>query len=149
MKNITTEWTPYPLDKVYKITNNVELWPKLFEQYTKVEIIKKTSTYVKFKLFICENHQEFSWISERKLDIENNIVYGQRLDPKYPFNYMKLRWFYTALNNGTKITWIQEFEPNSILESQQKEKLIAHMNNSDITMSKFIGKVNEFIKEEN
>lgn len=52
MKNVTTRWTPFSLEDVYKVTNNIKLWPRLFDNYTKVEILEITTTYVKFKLFI-------------------------------------------------------------------------------------------------
>lgn len=102
---------------------------------------------MKFKLFINENKKEFSWISERKLDINNRIVYGQRLDPKYPFNFMKLKWIYKPEKSGTRLTWIQEFEPSSTLDLKDQQRLIKHMQNTDKTMGKFMGRVNEFIKE--
>lgn len=102
------------IDEVFDLTNNIEMWPQLFTEYEKAEVLEKTENYVKFKLTTHPDAKgrSKSWISERRIDKENLEIHAKRLDPMFPFKYMNITWTYEVLpkNVGVNMTWIQEFE---------------------------------------
>lgn len=111
----------------FDLTNNVQLWPELFEEYTKVEIIEKKENYYKFRLYTLHEGQEISWISERTMDYHNFVTLGQRISPMFPFSKMNLKWEYLQTKNGIEMTWIQNFEISNQIGECQKEKLVNHL----------------------
>jgi aromatase len=40
---------------------------------------------------------------------ENQFAYAEKLDPKFPFQYMKIIWLYRKVDEGIEMTWIQDF----------------------------------------
>ncbi|MFD1465658.1 SRPBCC family protein [Lapidilactobacillus mulanensis] len=102
---------PLPIEIVFAITNNISLWPTLFSEYSKVDILEQKKHFVKFKLYWQnENGEISSWISERK-SLENEYrVLGERVDALYPFKFMKIDWKYNQIGNNTSMTWSQEFD---------------------------------------
>jgi aromatase len=97
---------------VFNITNNVANWPGLFTEYKAVEILKQADNYVKFRLttFPHEEHEEHSWISERRTDSDRYEVRGRRLDNLSPFSVMKIFWKYKDLGeNSCRMIWVQTF----------------------------------------
>lgn len=102
------------IDKVFDLTNQIEMWPKLFTEYQAAEVLEKKDNYIKFRLMTHpdENGKVNSWVSERIIDKENFKVKAKRLEPLYPFTSMEIIWTYEPLpqNTGVNMTWIQEFE---------------------------------------
>ena len=118
------------LKEVFEITNDVRNWPLLFKNYTKVEILEEDENSIKFRLFMNDGQKEISWISLRKTDRKKFSVEGERLDPIFPFDYMKLKWYYEQVKEGTKLSWEQEFIPSKSLDPADQKRLIEHMLNS-------------------
>ncbi|WP_193065160.1 polyketide cyclase [Oceanobacillus oncorhynchi] len=97
--------------KVLEITNDIENWPTLFEEYKKSIIIERLDTEQLSKLeFVLENNEGSSWKSYRFIDKNNLMCLSERVDPVYPFLYMYIKWIYKPAKNGTEMTWIQDFE---------------------------------------
>lgn len=103
-------------DQVFELTNQIELWPELFTEYEKAEVLERGPEYIKFRLamFPEEDGTVKSWVSERRIDRKKREARAKRLDPLYPFGSMDILWTYETLPNdvGVIMTWIQEFEPH-------------------------------------
>ncbi len=98
-----------PYELVFDISNDIPRWTELFgSEYKKAEIIKKEGNKIFFRL---TDDEEKSWVSWRLLHKDNFYTYAERLEPKFPFNYMKIIWLYTPKPEGSvELTWIQHFQ---------------------------------------
>ena len=129
------------IDEVFDITNKIEIWPDLFTEYEKTEVIEKKDNYIKFRLttYANEEGKVKSWVSERKLDKKNYQVFAKRLEPLYPFSTMEIKWIYEPLpqNIGVNMVWIQEFEvdENSPFDVYNME---SYLNKSSRTQMKAV-----------
>lgn len=101
-------------DHVFDLTNNISLWPQLFTEYKTARVLEEKGNYIKFELttFATENKPSKTWVSERFLDKINHSATAERLTPKFPFSYMKIRWEYEVIEKTPAVlmTWIQEFD---------------------------------------
>ncbi|MDP2940359.1 MAG: SRPBCC family protein [Candidatus Omnitrophota bacterium] len=96
-----------PYDKVFDISNDINRWKELFDEYKESEIIKREENKITFKL---TNQEGQSWQSWRLLFKDKKYCYAEREEPKFPFKYMKLVWLYREIApNTTEMTWIQHF----------------------------------------
>jgi aromatase len=120
-KNSITIDAPY--DRLFDITNDIERWPELFEEYTEGRILNREGNKITFQL---TNNQGNSWRSSRVLDKENKVCTAQREDPLFPFKYMNLKWTYEERDEGVQMTWEQDFEmdPKAKYNDAQAEELI-------------------------
>ena len=98
------------LDLVWGVTNNVSRWPELFTEYESVQILHQRGDTVRFRLTMHpdENGIAWSWVSERTTNRERRRVLAQRVETG-PFEYMRIRWTYTEVPEGTLMTWVQDF----------------------------------------
>jgi aromatase len=96
-----------PYDRVFDISNDIERWTELFgEEYKEAKIVKREGNKLTFRLTDNEGN---SWQSFRLLFKDNYFAYAQKLPPEFPFQYMKIIWLYTPQDDGTLMTWIQDF----------------------------------------
>ncbi len=97
-----------PYDKVFDISNDIPRWTELFgSEYKKAEVLKKEGNKITFRL---TDDEDRAWVSIRLLFKDNYFAYAERQEPKFPFKYMKIVWFYTVSPEGVLLTWIQHFE---------------------------------------
>ena len=97
-----------PYDLVFDISNDIPRWTELFgSEYKKAEIVKKEADRITFRL---TDDEDRSWVSWRLLFKDKFFTYSERQEPKFPFQYMKIIWFYTQKPEGVQLTWIQHFE---------------------------------------
>ena len=96
-----------PYDLVFDISNDIERWTELFGgEYTEAKVLKREGNKITFQLTDDEGN---SWQSFRLLFKDNNFAYAQKLEPTFPFDYMKIIWLYTPVPRGILMTWIQFF----------------------------------------
>jgi len=97
-----------PYDLVFDISNHIERWTELFgDEYVKAEVLERKGNQITFRLTDNENK---SWVSYRLLFKEHKFAFASRKDPMFPFKYMKIIWFYHETDEGTLMTWVQDFE---------------------------------------
>ncbi|WP_340021708.1 SRPBCC family protein [Paenibacillus sp. FSL K6-1096] len=122
-------WIHADRNTVFDRTNDIANWTELFTEYQESRVLEQTEAYIRFELttYPEENRPARSWTSERWLDRPNFRITARRLAPLLPFKHMNLEWLYEEQNEGTYMTWIQEFEvdPASGLTGEQVE---AHLN---------------------
>jgi aromatase len=98
------------LDLVWEVTNDVARWTELFTEYESVQILHHHGDTVRFRLTMYpdENGIAWSWVSERTADRQRRRVLAHRVEPG-PFEYMRIRWDYTEVPEGTRMmsSWIR------------------------------------------
>lgn len=101
-----------PVDDVFKITNNVRLWPELFTEYASVEVLEEEENRVTFRLTTHpdESGAQWSWVSTRSTNLERKSTYSERNPSSGPFKQMTIRWWYDSVGEADAVmTWEQEF----------------------------------------
>ncbi len=100
-----------PRQLVWELTNDINRWTELFTEYRSVEVLEQMGTRVLFRLtmFPDENGIAWSWVSERILDPARYEVRAHRVETG-PFMYMHINWRYEEVPDGTRMTWIQDFD---------------------------------------
>jgi aromatase len=116
-----------PLE-VFEITNDIDNWKTLFNEYGHSEVIKREDagrfTRLVFRL---RNREGLEWQSWRILDHEMLTAIAERDEPLFPFLYMHLKWTYEPIAVGTLMTWTQDFEVDPGFGSPEPE-VAARMN---------------------
>lgn len=99
-----------PLDLVWDITNDIENWPRLFTEYSSLEVLSREGDTTAFRLtmFPDDNGKVWSWVSERTVDRAGRTVRARRVETG-PFDRMNILWEYTELPGGTQMRWTQDF----------------------------------------
>lgn len=98
-------------EQVFEITNDIARWSEIFHEYHGAKVISEERdgrwTEIVFELTNAEGH---SWRSWRILDHRELVAIAERRSPLYPFAYMHLHWSYEQVAEGTRMTWVQDFE---------------------------------------
>ena len=98
-------------EKVFAITNDIDRWPVLFDEYSGARVVRREAEGRFTKLiFQLSNAEGRSWQSWRLLDHKELVAIAEREEPLFPFLYMHLKWSYAPVTGGTKMTWMQNFE---------------------------------------
>lgn len=99
-----------PFDLVWDITNDIENWPRLFTEYSSLEVLSREGDTTAFRLTMYpdDNGKVWSWVSERTVDRANRTVRARRVETG-PFAHMNIVWEYTELPGGTQMRWTQDF----------------------------------------
>jgi len=97
-----------PYELVFDISNHIERWTELFgDEYVSAEVLEREGNKITFRL---TDNEGKSWVSYRLLFKDHNFAFASRKDPMFPFKYMKIIWLYHERDEGTLMTWIQDFE---------------------------------------
>lgn len=100
-----------PPAEVFAVTNDIDNWHTLFNEYGSSHVIKREDAGRFTKLvFRLKNNEGAEWQSWRILDTVELVAIAEREEPLFPFTYMHLRWTYTPVDGGTQMTWTQDFE---------------------------------------
>lgn len=99
-----------PLELVWTMTNDVEAWPGLFDEYAAAEILHRSEDTVRFRLTMHpdDNGAVWSWVSERTADRAALTVRAHRVETG-PFAYMNIVWTYRVTEAGVLMHWTQDF----------------------------------------
>jgi aromatase len=97
--------------RVFDITNDIARWSDIFNEYSAATVIsqEREGRYTEI-IFELTNAEGESWRSWRLLDHRELTAIAERRDPLYPFEYMHLKWTYQPVSDGTRMTWVQDFE---------------------------------------
>jgi aromatase len=101
-------------DTVFDLTNTIELWPQLFTEYQKVEVLEHKGNEIVFSLTTYPEGERPSrtWVSRRIIDKPGRQATAERIEKAFPFKDMKIHWTYEELPKGVGVvmTWMQTFE---------------------------------------
>ena len=115
---------PYSL--VFDISNKIERWTELFgKEYVKAEVLERKGNEITFRLTDDENK---SWVSKRWLDKEHRYAVASRHEPMFPFQYMKIVWFYIERPEGVEMIWIQDFQMDAKFTKFTAEQIEGFIN---------------------
>ncbi|MFJ2967584.1 SRPBCC family protein [Streptomyces collinus] len=130
-------------ERVFELTNDISLWPKIFNGYRGVEVLswQRNGRFTKI-FFELTDDEGSSWRSWRLLDHEELIAIAERAEPLYPFAFMHLKWTYqAAADSGTSMTWIQDFELDESCDipvEQAVARMVAHTRDNQRTIKERI-----------
>jgi aromatase len=117
-----------PPAEVFAVTNDIDKWRVLFNEYNESEVLRREDAGRFTKLvFRLRNKEGAAWQSWRLLDHQDLVAIAQREDPLYPFTYMHLTWTYQPVDGGTLMTWTQDFELDPALD-MPLETAVARMD---------------------
>jgi len=130
-----------PYELVFDISNHIERWTELFgKEYASADVLERRGNEITFRL---TDEDKKSWVSKRWLYKDLKFAYAQRWDPLFPFNYMKIVWFYTETPDGVKMTWIQDFEMDAKFTKFTPEQIEGFINKHSQDNMKIFKKVIE------
>lgn len=133
-----------PMGLVWDMTNDVSRWAGLFAEYAESEVLAVEGDTVRFRLTTQPgaDGKQHSWVSERTPDPESRTVTARRLDNDL-FEYMNIRWEYTADSNGVRMRWIQEFtmKPSAPVDDSGAED---HLNRQTV---KEMARIKKLVEE--
>jgi aromatase len=69
--------------------------------------LEKSDKKLTFRL---TNKNGNSWKSYRLLFKDDRFAYASRVEPMFPFEYMKIMWLYRDVEGGVEMTWVQDFK---------------------------------------
>jgi aromatase len=96
-----------PYELVFDISNDIPRWTELFGgEYKEAKIVGREGNKITFQLTDDEGN---SWQSFRLLFKDYYFTYAQKMEPTFPFKWMKIIWLYTPRPDGILMTWIQDF----------------------------------------
>ncbi|MGG2119888.1 hypothetical protein AB1J99_30240 [Bacillus bombysepticus] len=141
IENTITIWRDF--DTVFDLSNQIELWPQLFTEYKEAAIIEQKENEIKFRLVTHprDGKESKSWISKRIIEKDKKRAIAERIDPKYPFEFMHIKWLYNVLDTDlTQMIWIQEFKVHPDLKDKgvTEEQMQDYLNKNTIIQMKSV-----------
>ena len=115
-----------PYSKVFDISNDISRWKELFDEYSASDVLAVEGNKITFQL---TNKDGNSWKSSRLLFKEDKFAYACRIEPMFPFQYMKIIWLYREIEAGVEMTWVQDFTMDvkaKYTDSQVEELINKH-----------------------
>jgi aromatase len=133
-----------PMKLVWDMTNDVTSWPRLYSEYSAVEVLDRDGDTVTFRLTMHpdEEGRVWSWVSERTCDPERREVRAHRIETG-PFEYMRIYWEYREVEDGVRMRWVQDFHMKPQAPADD-DGMTEHLNrNTAIQMERIKGLVEE------
>ncbi|MDT4986723.1 MAG: aromatase [Micromonosporaceae bacterium] len=131
-----------PPAEVFAVTNDIDNWRVLFNEYNHSEVLRREDAGRFTKLvFRLTNSEGASWQSWRLLDHVDLVAVAQRERPLFPFRYMHLTWTYQPVDGGTLMTWTQDFELDPALATPLAEvtaRMDAHGRDNQVRIKQLI-----------
>ena len=130
-----------PYDLVFEISNDISRWKELFDEYTGSDVLEVVDNKITFQL---THKNGNSWKSYRLLFKDDKFAYACKVEPMFPFKYMKIVWLYRDVEGGVEMTWIQDFsmDPKAKYTDSQVEELINKHSQDNLKRFK------EFVEKE-
>lgn len=130
-----------PFKITFDVSNHIERWTELFgDEYVSAEVLKRQGNEITFRLTDDEGK---SWVSKRWLHPEQKYAYASRHEPMFPFKYMKIIWLYHETDEGTLMTWIQDFEMDPGFTKFTDEQIAGFINEHSVHNMEIFKKVIE------
>ena len=122
-----------PFDIVFDMTNDIKNWPKLFTEYSEVQVLYDEQDYVVFQLTTHpdKNQTIRSWVSERHIFKDEKRIIARRIEPLLPFKEMLIEWFYSENQGSTEMVWVQKFEVDPA-SGYTDIQVINHLNKTSV-----------------
>ena len=115
-----------PFQMTFDISNQIERWTELFgDEYVKADVLERKGNEITFRL---HDKDGKNWISKRWLHPTQKYAYASRWEPMFPFKYMKIVWLYHEQDEGTLMTWIQDFEMDPGFTKFSAEQIAGFIN---------------------
>lgn len=128
-----------PADFVLKVSNDLERWPLMMEDYREVRVLRQEGLKIWFRLTHASGAE---WTSWRLISPEGYFAIAERWDPRLPFEFMQLIWRYERIDEySTRMIWTMAFElpsANSHEEDESESRFAEHAVRNQGRMKLFI-----------
>lgn len=109
----------------FEVSNRLEDWPRMMDEYREVEILGSEGAKVFFRL---RRDDGSSWVSWRVIHPDGAFALAERHEPRAPFRFMQHAWTYRAAGeHRTEMTWEMNFELPDGDEAKQR-MVCAHLS---------------------
>jgi aromatase len=100
-----------PREFVFGLTNDLQVWTRMFTEYERVEVVKPGDPCFEFRLTTRadDDGEVHTWLSERCVHREQFRTESHRIEPLVPFASMKIVWTYETDGDGTVLRFVQDF----------------------------------------
>ncbi|HEU5227009.1 MAG TPA: SRPBCC family protein [Ktedonobacteraceae bacterium] len=109
-------------DQVFAITNDIARWPELFKEYRHARVLTthRSGWFARLDFELTDTTGK-TWRSWCILDYKARIAITQHALPTSPFRSIHFSWHYQPVENGVRMTWIQDFEipPDAAISDAQ------------------------------
>ena len=131
-----------PLEITFDLSNRIDIWPEMMEEYKEAEILRREGRMIWFRL----RHQNgVSWTSWRMLH-PPDFACAERFEPKAPFKFMHIVWTYKAAGSAggaaqTEMTWDMCFElpdDQRVNEDEWAANMLKHTELNQSRMKAYI-----------
>ena len=123
-----------PIEMTFDISNRIDLWPEMMEEYKEAEIVKREGRMIWFRL----GHQAGnSWTSWRML-YPPHFACAERFEPRAPFKFMHIIWTYKpgASATQTEMSWDMTFELPDDQKNKEEEWTVNMLKHTEANQQK-------------
>ena len=128
-----------PIERVFELSNRVQDWTEMMNDYARVEVLKREGHKTTFRL---HHKNGTSWISWRVVHPLGKFALAERVTPRQPFKFMHHVWTYRALDAAhTEMSWTMQFElpeAEAHREAECCEYLLKHSADNQQQMKAYI-----------
>jgi aromatase len=131
-----------PIGIAFELSNRIEDWPLMMEDYVKAEIARK----IGFKIWFTLTHiSGTKWTSWRVLHPASFVAVAERHEPRAPFVFMHHVWTYSALPcERTAMTWRMTYRLLNATAKTEEEcnaHLLASTEKNQLRMKSYIDRL--------
>jgi aromatase len=134
-----------PVEITFDLSNRVDIWPEMMEEYKEAEILKREGRMIWFRL----RHQNgVSWTSWRMLH-PPDFACAERFEPKAPFKFMHIVWTYKAASHAgqTEMTWDMCFELPDDQKHKEDEWAESMMKHTEVNQNRMKAYIEDHMKK--
>jgi aromatase len=125
-----------PLDVVWDMTNDIEAWPTLYEEYAKAEILERNGPTVTFRLHTHPDTegQVWTWVSERTPDPVTKTVRARRIETGPFAEKLELFFDYVEIPEGVRMRCIMDvvLRPDAGVDDAMAEAFLNDQSRSEM-----------------
>jgi len=138
-RSIFVKGTP---DEVFALTNDIPRWTELYTNMAQAKVIsfERDGRFGKL-VFELTNKEGRTWRAWRILDFTDRIAMSRRDAPSFPYVFHHLTWRYEPVEEGTLMTWTDDFEmdPQSPIKNEVSlQPMLEHMAEAQENFKKVI-----------
>jgi aromatase len=125
-----------PFDVVWDMTNDIEAWPTLYEEYAKAEILERNGPTVTFRLHTHPNGEGkvWSWVSERTPDPVTRTVRARRIETGPLAEKLELFFDYVETPEGVRLRCIMDvvLRPDAGVDDAMAEEFLNDQSKNEM-----------------
>jgi aromatase len=134
-----------PVEITFDLSNRIDLWPEMMEEYEEAEILRREGRMIWFRL---RHRNGISWTSWRMLH-PPDFACAERHEPKAPFKFMHIVWTYRPAGGTgqTEMSWDMCFELPDDQKAKEDEWAASMMKHTELNQSRMKAYIESHAKQ--